>query len=33
VLFSVEYKRLQTNPLNSGANIANRLIVSLGYAF
>jgi hypothetical protein len=33
VLFSVEYKRLQTNPLNNGASIANRLIVSLGYAF
>jgi hypothetical protein len=33
VLFSMEYKRLQTNPLNSGANIANRLIMSLGYAF
>jgi outer membrane murein-binding lipoprotein Lpp len=33
VLFSMEYKRLQTNPLNSGANIANRLVVSLGYAF
>src|ERR1700722_5186159 len=33
VLFSMEYKRLQTNPLNSNANIANRLIVSLGYAF
>jgi hypothetical protein len=33
VLFSVEYRRLQTTPVNSGANIANRLIVSLGYAF
>ena len=33
VLFSVEYRRLQTSPVNSGANIANRLIVSLGYAF
>jgi hypothetical protein len=33
VLFSMEYRRLQTNPLNSNANIANRLIVSLGYAF
>jgi len=33
VLFSMEYKRLQTNPLNSNANIANRLVVSLGYAF
>ncbi len=33
VLFSVEYKRLETKPLNSTANVANRLIVSLGYAF
>jgi hypothetical protein len=33
VLFSVEYRRLQTSPVNGGANIANRLIVSLGYAF
>jgi hypothetical protein len=33
VLFSMEYRRLQTNALNSKANIANRLIVSLGYAF
>jgi hypothetical protein len=33
VLFSMEYKRLQTNPLNSNANIANQLILSLGYAF
>jgi len=33
VLFSVEYKRLETSPLNSNANIANRLVVSLGYAF
>jgi outer membrane murein-binding lipoprotein Lpp len=33
VLFSMEYKRLQTNALNSNANIANRLIVSLGYTF
>jgi outer membrane murein-binding lipoprotein Lpp len=33
VLFSMEYKRLQTNPLNSNANIANRLVLSLGYAF
>ena len=33
VRFSMEYKRLQTNPLNSNANIANRLVVSLGYAF
>src|ERR1700693_53788 len=33
VLFSMEYKRLQTNPLNSNANIANRLIMSLGYGF
>jgi len=33
VLFSMEYKRLQTNPLNSNANIANQLIMSLGFAF
>jgi TolA-binding protein len=33
VLFSMEYKRLQTNPLNRNAYIANQLIVSLGYAF
>jgi hypothetical protein len=33
VLFSMEYKRLQTNPLNSNAYIANQLILSLGYAF
>jgi outer membrane murein-binding lipoprotein Lpp len=33
VLFSMEYKRLQTKPLNSNPNIANQLIVSLGYAF
>ena len=33
VLFSMEYKRLQTNPLNNNANIANRLVMSLGYAF
>jgi len=33
VLASVEYKRLQTNPLNSNAYIANQLIMSLGYAF
>ncbi|HXM91563.1 MAG TPA: hypothetical protein VN974_08435 [Candidatus Dormibacteraeota bacterium] len=33
VLFSMEYKRLQTNPLNSNPNIANQLIVSLGYVF
>ena len=33
VLFSMEYKRLQTNALNSNANIANRLVMSLGYAF
>ena len=33
VLFSVEYRRLQTNALNGGADIANPLIVSLGYAF
>jgi hypothetical protein len=33
VLFSMEYKRLQTNSLNTNANIANQLIMSLGYAF
>jgi hypothetical protein len=33
VLFSMEYKRLQTNPLNNNAYIANQLIMSLGYAF
>jgi hypothetical protein len=33
VLFSMEYKRLQTSPLNRNAYIANQLIVSLGYAF
>ena len=33
VLASVEYKRLQTNPLNSNAYIANQVIMSLGYAF
>jgi hypothetical protein len=33
VLFSMEYKRLQTNPLNSNAHIANQVIMSLGYAF
>ncbi len=33
VLFSMEYKRLQTNPLNSNAYIANQLTLSLGYAF
>jgi outer membrane murein-binding lipoprotein Lpp len=33
VLFSMEYKRLQTNPLNSNAYIANQVILSLGYAF
>ena len=33
VLFSVEYKRLQTSPLNSYANIANQVVLSLGYAF
>jgi hypothetical protein len=32
-LFSVEYKRLQTNPLNGNAYIANQVIMSLGYAF
>jgi hypothetical protein len=33
VLFSMEYKRLQTNPLNNNAYSANQLIMSLGYAF
>jgi len=33
VLASVEYKHLQTKPLNSNAYIANQLIMSLGYAF
>jgi hypothetical protein len=33
VLFSMEYKRLQTNPLNNNAYIANQVIMSLGYAF
>ncbi len=33
VLFSMEYKRLQTNPLNSNPYIANQVIMSLGYAF
>jgi hypothetical protein len=33
VLFSVEYRRLQTNMLDSPANIANQTSVSLGYLF
>ena len=33
VLFSMEYKRLQTNALNGNAYIANQWILSLGYAF
>jgi regulator of replication initiation timing len=33
VLFSMEYKRLQTNTLNNNAYIANQVIMSLGYAF
>jgi hypothetical protein len=33
VLFSMEYKRLQTNPLTGNPYIANQLIMSLGYAF
>jgi TolA-binding protein len=33
VLFSMEYKRLQTNALNNNTYIANQLIMSLGYAF
>ena len=33
VLFSIEYRRLQTSTLDSGANNANQLGLSLGYAF
>jgi len=33
VLFSIEYKRLQTYTLDSGANHANQIGLSLGYAF
>jgi outer membrane murein-binding lipoprotein Lpp len=33
VLFSVEYKRLQTYTLDSGANTANQIGVSMGYLF
>jgi regulator of replication initiation timing len=33
VLFSIEYRRLQTSTLDGGANNANQLGLSLGYAF
>jgi hypothetical protein len=33
VLFSVEYKRLQTYTLDSGANTANQIGISMGYLF
>lgn len=33
VLFSVEYKRLQTYTLDSSANTANQISVSMGYLF
>jgi len=33
VFFSIEYRRLQTSTLDSGANNANQLGLSLGYAF
>ena len=33
VLFSVEYRRLQTYTLDSNANTANQIGLSLGYAF
>jgi hypothetical protein len=33
VLFSVEYKRLQTYTLDSSANTANQIGVSMGYLF
>jgi hypothetical protein len=33
VLFSVEYRRLQTYTLDSNANVANQVGLSLGYAF
>jgi len=33
VLFSIEYRRLQTSPLDSSANNANQLGLNLGYAF
>jgi hypothetical protein len=33
VLFSIEYRRLQTSTLDSGASNANLLGLSLGYAF
>ncbi len=33
VLFSIEYRRLQTSTLDSGANNANQLGLNLGYAF
>jgi hypothetical protein len=33
VLFSVEYRRLRTNALDSGANAANLVDIALGYQF
>jgi hypothetical protein len=33
VLFSLEYRRLDTNPLDSNANVANQVGISLGYMF
>ncbi len=33
VLFSVEYRRLQTYTLDSDANVANQISISLGYLF
>jgi hypothetical protein len=33
VLFSVEYRRLETYPLDSNPNIANQVGISLGYVF
>lgn len=33
VLFSAEYRRLQTYPLDSGLNSANQVGISLGYIF
>jgi hypothetical protein len=33
VLFSVEYRRLQTYTLDRNPDIANQLAISLGYTF
>jgi hypothetical protein len=33
VLFSLEYRRLDTNVLDSHANVANQVGISLGYMF